>query len=139
MIRKRYHLRRLVLAFGVAAIAASGAQAQAVRPDDRADRGIATPASGPVSVVTLNDRAHHGIVPGSEAPPRPDDRADRSIHAVADATLPVNSAPIRIVEATGFDWADAGIGAAAGFGFMLLAAGGAFVAHRRRKSELAAG
>jgi hypothetical protein len=51
-----------------------------------------------------------------------------------DAPQPAHPAPVQFVEVSshhGFDWGDAGIGAAAGLGLSMLAAGGIVVAQKR--------
>jgi hypothetical protein len=94
-------------AFSVPALA-DGQAFGNVRPDDRAGiRGSSNPAADPVASV------------------RPDDRAGlRGSGAVASSS----EAPLVLrVQAPGFDWGDAGIGAAAGVGFVLLLVGGSRV------------
>ena len=79
-----------------------------------------------------DDRATHGpgaIAFESSAPVRPDDRAWRGI-GPAPTIVPVESTSVR---ADGFDWADAGIGAAGAFGLGLLLVGGAVLALRRQR------
>ena len=91
------------------ALAAGAAAADGVRPDDRAMHG-----PGAIAVaVTQRDN----VV-------RPDDRADRRLTSVAVAAQPAAT--------EGFDWADAGVGALATFGLVLLAGGVGAVALRRR-------
>jgi hypothetical protein len=87
-----------------------------VRPDDRAGaHGIGLQ---PVS---------SGAVIG---PVRPDDRA--GIHGVGS---PLASLSVTTADTSGFDWADAGIGAGIGAGttFALIALGGAAFAVRRHR------
>jgi hypothetical protein len=121
--------------FGPGTIGVDGASVP-VRPDDRADRAIASAAQP--SAVRPDDRAFRawGPVP-VVAPVRPDDRADRRlphgdggiatdpILIVGDdkgnVPLGVNYAPTLVSTPNGFDWGDAGIGAATAFGLALLA------------------
>jgi hypothetical protein len=51
--------------------------------------------------------------------------------AAAGRTAPVVEF-VRVSDASGFDWADAGLGAAAAFGIALIGAGGALTMQRRR-------
>ena len=116
----------LVLATGTATAMGS------TRPDDRANHG-----AGAVGLVVTNqvvrpdDRATHG--PGAMATydnraVRPDDRAWRGA-GPAPAIAPDASS----TGVDGFDWADAGIGAAGALGLGLLLIGGmAFVVRQRR-------
>jgi hypothetical protein len=83
------------------------------------------------AVVRPDDRAAHG--PGIDAAPldvvlRPDDRADRPLPNDAPVTQPTTS--------EGFDWVDAGIGAAATLGLVLLVAG-ASVMRLRQQTQTA--
>ncbi len=125
---------------GPGAIALDGSGT--VRPDDRATHGPgaigldATVAVRPDSSSEVqlrpDDRATHGpgaIAFESSAPVRPDDRAWRGI-GPAPTIVPVESTSVR---ADGFDWADAGIGAAGAFGLGLLLVGGAVLALRRQR------
>jgi hypothetical protein len=124
---RRIAVAALVAAFAVvfAAPAQGGSPAVPVRPDDRADRTIA-PASQP-SAVRPDDRAFRGpgAVPAAAAV-RPDDRADRS--------LPIGSVVALPTAGVGFDWTDAGIGAAAAFGLVLVAAGVSLIGLRHRRA-----
>jgi hypothetical protein len=92
--------------------------------------------------ATLQDYLESQVV-------RPDDRAAHvsPVAQVAPAVLPDDragergpgSAPAHIVVAApGFDWTDAGIGAAMAFGLILLGTGGLLVARRHRKPSVAA-
>jgi hypothetical protein len=63
-----------------------------------------------------------------ESGQRPDDRASwASVHGAVSRTVVVQS------EAEGFDWGDAGIGAAGGFGVVLAGVGSALVLRRNRR------
>lgn len=121
-------LASLVLAVGTAT-AAGG-----TRPDDRANHG---PGAVGVEATTTStrpdDRAIHG--PGAIAAEtstqvvRPDDRAWRGVGP--EPTVEIVETPS--VHVDGFDWADAGIGAAAALGLGLLLAGGSALLLRRQK------
>jgi hypothetical protein len=105
------------------------------RPDDRAWRGV---GPAPVNEASLgirpDDRATHG--PGAVAAldvVRPDDRAWRGI-GPAPVIVETESPASRI---DGFDWADAGIGAAGALGIALLMMGlSALLLRRQRVTAL---
>jgi hypothetical protein len=108
-----------------------------VRPDDRAGAhgiGLQPVSSRAVTgPVRPDDRAGiHGVglqPVSSDAvtgPVRPDDRS--GIHGVGS---PLASPSVTTADTSGFDWADAGIGA--GTTFALIALGGAVFALRRRR------
>lgn len=129
----------LLVALATFALAASVASAAAgVLPDDRATRGPGAFAVEVTSVPTRpNDRASHG--PGAFASGtagdviRPDDRSWRGPGPVP--VVEVSSGPQ--LRADGFDWADAGIGAAGALGIALLLAGlSALVVRRERVTAL---
>jgi hypothetical protein len=62
---------------------------------------------------------------------RPDDQATRAgVYGSERASVEVAGG----ASGTGFDWADAGIGAASSLGLVLLAAGSAFALRSRRRS-----
>lgn len=109
------------------------ASTTSTRPDDRAWRGVGLAPVSPTSVgVRPDDRATHG--PGAFGAfdgMRPDDRAWRGV-----GTAPVvEAAPASRVD--GFDWADAGIGAAGAVGIALLLMGlSALVLRRQRVTAL---
>ena len=66
--------------------------------------------------------------------PAPDVRAQAPTSSLAGTTSPqVESPPPQ-----GFDWGDAGIGAAGGVGLALVAVGGSFVLSGKRRSYAAA-
>ena len=98
----------------LSALVATGGAAAAdavVRPDDRL-------AHGPGAIVV----AQRDVVL------RPDDRADRRLQTDAPVAQPATG--------EGFDWVDAGIGSAATFGLVLLAAG-ASVLRLRQQAQTA--
>jgi hypothetical protein len=88
-----------------------------VRPDDRASRGAEL---APMVAIAQAD-SNRGL--------RPDDRASRG--AELAPTVAVVQSPS--VHVDGFDWADAGIGAAAAVGLGLLLAGGSALVRRRQR------
>ncbi len=116
---------------GPGAIALDGSGT--VRPDDRATHGPGAIGLDTTVAVRPDDRPTHG--PGlfatnsSNDVVRPDDRAWRGI-GPAPTMVPVESTSVR---ADGFDWADAGIGAAGAFGLGLLLVGGAVLMLRRQR------
>ena len=107
------------------AAASGGTSGQAVRPDDRATRVSPQPAQES-TILRPAGWAYRPLGTGSPVSQvRPDDRANRSLPS-AFAVSPTT--------ADGFDWIDAGVGAAAGaFGLVLLMAGGMAVGHRLRQ------
>ena len=109
-----------IIALGLAALAVAGpvwAADGVVRPDDRPNHGPGWIASSQDRLVRPDDRAIHG--PGA-------------IAAGLDRPLPVVSVLRRPAQLDAFDWADAGIGAAATFGAVLLVAGVSILGLRRR-------
>jgi hypothetical protein len=124
-----------LLALAASVILAAGAATAAggTRPDDRATHG---PGSIGIAQTTApirpDDRANHG--PGafvrdtSSEIVRPDDRAWRGAGPAPTVAI-VESPSVRV---DGFDWADAGIGAAAAFGFGLLLVGASALVRRRQ-------
>ena len=102
-----------VLALGTVLVIAAVAPASVagIRPDDRAVHGPVAAVSETTAAVT-----------------RPDDRAWRGVGAVPATVAP--AAPT--VGTRGFNWADAGVGAAAVGLVALLAAGAAFTVRRQR-------
>jgi hypothetical protein len=108
-----FHQRLAVvatLAASALALAAGAAAADNVsRPDDRATHG-----PGAIAASQPSD------------PVRPDDRADRR--------LPNTSVEAQPTTAGRFDWIDAGIGATAAFGMVLLVAGALLVGLRQRRT-----
>jgi hypothetical protein len=118
---------------GPGAIALDGSGA--VRPDDRATHGPGAIGLDATVAVRPDDRPTHGpglfATDSSNSIVRPDDRAWRGI-GPAPTSVPFESTSVR---ADGFDWADAGIGAAGAFGLGLLLVGGAVLALRRQRVE----
>jgi len=129
-------------------------QVTSVRPDDRAVRGV--PQSTAIVSIRPDDRAVR-FSPTSDvtAVVRPDDRATRfTPHTGSESLnlwrnpaavtgndgLVLRRNPGAVVESpvvatgNGFDWGDAGIGAAIMLGFLLLATGAATVGRQSRKS-----
>jgi hypothetical protein len=131
---KRFSYLSAIAAFVVLATGAATASG-GTRPDDRATHGPgAIAAEGSATAVRPDDRATHG--PGifdtapSSTPVRPDDRAWRGVGPAPTVEV-IESPSVRI---DGFDWADAGIGAAAALGLGLLVAGGSALALRRQRT-----
>lgn len=96
-------------------IPAAGQTLPGERPDDRPD------ARGPGAAVQASST-------------RPDDRAGLRGPGAAPADTP---API-VIRPGGFDWGDAGIGAAIATGALMLAGGLSLVARRHRRASVAA-
>jgi hypothetical protein len=92
---------------------------QTVRPDDRAGlRGVGTtPTSTPVALTDVFERAV--LRHNASTAPRPDDRAGLR----GAGTAVADNAPIATTALAGFQWADAGFGAAATLALILILAG----------------
>jgi hypothetical protein len=92
---------------------------QAVRPDDRAGlRGVGTtPITAPVALTDVFERAV--LRHNASTAPRPDDRA--GFRGVGTALA--DPAPVATTVSTGFQWTDAGFGAAAALALVLILAG----------------
>jgi hypothetical protein len=103
---------------------------QAVRPDDRAGlRGAGMTASTPVALTDVFQRAV--LRHNASTAPRPDDRAGiRGIGTELTA-----SPPIATTTAAGFQWLDAGLGAAATLALILLLAGVAIARASHQRSH----
>jgi len=125
---------------GAAAFAIPALADGHIRPDDRAGiRGPSSSAADPVANITgrPDDRA---VIRGpggttSDAAAnlghrRPDDRA--GLRGTGVVSVPI-ATPI-VVDATrpGFDWGDAGVGAAAGAGLVLLLFGASLLVRHAR-------
>lgn len=146
--RKKWILRRLVLGFAVAAIAAPVAQA---RVEDSAQLqkpayipwvtdfgGSVSTSSAAVELpnglaIRPDDRAVRGVATRERLPVRGDDKVlnlDPTVGAEYNQftyrrALPEDygAQPVQIASrADGFDWSDAGIGAGLAFGLILLVA-----------------
>ena len=105
------------------------------RPDDRAWRGVGlAPVNEASAGVRPDDRATHGPgALGAVDVVRPDDRAWRGVDS-APVIVETESSAGRV---DGFDWADAGIGAAGAVGIALLLMGfSALVLRRQRVTAL---
>jgi hypothetical protein len=92
---------------------------QAVRPDDRAGlRGVGTTAtSSPVAMTDVFERAV--LRHNASTATRPDDRA--GFRGVGTALA--DRSPLATTVSTGFQWTDAGFGAAAALAIVLILAG----------------
>jgi hypothetical protein len=124
----------VALAASVVLAAATATAAGGTRPDDRATHGPwGTGVAATSAPVRPDDRANHG--PGafttvtSREIVRPDDRAWRGVGPAPTVEI-VESPSVRV---DGFDWADAGIGAAAALGFGLLLVGTSALVRRRQR------
>ena len=129
---KRFtHLVALVTSFAL--VTCANAAIGSTRPDDRAVRPSAITLVQPTDVVRPDDRASRPSAITLAQPTdvvRPDDRASRPSTITLEQVpviAPGGSGP---VHAGGFDWLDAGIGAAAALGLCLILGGVAFVLRR---------
>ena len=133
------------LALALALTTGAGMAIGSTRPDDRATHGQgAIVLEQHTDVVRPDDRATHGlgaiVLEQRNDVVRPDDRATHGQGAIefeqvtrADQ-VPVIAANGSVsARADGFDWLDAGIGAAAALGLGLIVAGSLVV--RRRAHE----
>src|SRR5262245_48010830 len=101
-------------------------------PDDRpGPHGIGAAAATDVVAVTPDDRAGTRGIGPSPVTLSPDDRLGPRGDTVARTPAPATI----IVRPGGFDWADAGIGAAVAIGAALLAAGLFLVGRRRSVAQ----
>jgi hypothetical protein len=125
-------LTSLVMVAASLVLAASTATAAgATRPDDRANHGAGAVVVVTSEVLRPDDRATHGpgaIGASDTDAVRPDDRAWRGA-GPAPAMVPADSS----TGVDGFDWVDAGIGAAGALGLGLLLVGGTAFVLRQRK------
>jgi hypothetical protein len=107
------------------ALAAGAGAAGGVRPDDRATHG-----PGAVTVAQHDIGARPGD-PGTIPYLSQGAGVDQGLFQ-GEQTAPDAVQPPQAVTIGRFDWADAGVGALATLGLLLLAAGAAVVALRRR-------
>ncbi len=133
------------LAVALALSAGAGMAIGSTRPDDRATHGQgAIVLEQRTDVVRPDDRARHGqgaiVLERRSDAVRPDDRATHGQGAIefeqvarADQVPVIAEAGSASARGTGFDWLDAGIGAAAALGLGLIVAGSVVV--RRRAHE----
>ncbi len=102
-------------------------------PDTRDAALAASSGSFGQGFVERNDRAHfRGTGSVSSTPLVRDGRSPDTLDAAATAQ------PVELVRPTGFDWGDAGIGAALGAGALGLLGGGAALALTRRRQRVRA-
>jgi hypothetical protein len=125
--------RRLLAVFAVAlaslAIAAPAAQADDWYRGSTPSRTEATTLSAhDYQVLKQMYESTHVEGTATTTATRPDDRSGIRGPGEADARQPVST-----IEPVGFDWTDAGIGAAMAFGLLLLASGAVLVARRHRR------
>ena len=103
---------------------------EAVRPDDRAGlRGAGTVTSTPTALTDVFQRAvlRHNT---STAP-----RRDQPGGSRADGTKVADNAPVATTASTGFQWIDAGLGAAATLALVLVLAGLAIARANHNRSH----
>ena len=135
-----------VLAISLALAAGAGTAIGSPRPDDRATHGQGLVVlEQRTESIRPDDRATHGqgaIVLGQDnAAIRPDDRATHGQGAIQleqvtrSGQVPViASGGSEAASGGGFDLVDAGIGAAAAFGFGLIVVGSLVLARRRTRA-----
>jgi hypothetical protein len=118
-----------------------------IRPDDRAGiRGASSSAADPVPSISVRPDDRAGIRgPGSANADavsnnghlRPDDRA--GFRGTGPVSAPTATPAVVHVTPSGFDWGDAGIGAAAGAGLILLVLGASLLVRHARTEPRPAG
>jgi hypothetical protein len=113
----------LVLASAIAVLFASAAYAQG----GAVSHHYAPPPLDAGSALPNPDYLP-GVRPSNY--PRPDDRATRPSVYGSQTAVKIRAG----TSGNGFDWADAGIGAAGGLGVILVATGSAIVLRSRRRS-----
>lgn len=144
-------VRRLGLAIAVAAFAAPAAQAepmtytgagtdaapQVLYPDDLhaavpRDSGLKLSFADGVRRQVSSQPGSNGLTDSLGRPLPPSNGPTDSLGRPVDPPQPVIAAA-----SSGFDWSDAGIGAASAFGLMLLGVGVLFAGRHSRKGRLA--
>jgi hypothetical protein len=134
MTHNRPHLAWLV-GLAVAAVTAPAAHGAGLRPDDRADiRGAGVVISS--YVVRPDDRTGiHGVGAASFYTPQALQAEGQRWEAMARAYQRPSATTGS--QSAGFDWADAGIGAAGGLGFALIGVALLVGTRRSRRTEVA--
>ena len=118
------HPRTTLAALVALALVATATPASA-RPIDLNGQGSFLPAGKPVPAAVYSRPDKSMIALSSPS----------SADIAAKATVPQAAVRIQTPQ-TGFDWGDAGIGAAGGIGITMLAAGGGLLAVRMRRDHL---
>ena len=110
----------LILVAAAALTVAGPARAEGISPDDRAH------ARTPAPALWKDDRAHARTPAPALGPD------DRAVSRAPDLERTWQPAPTIVrMSHRSFDWTDAGIGAASGFGIALVLIGGVLVMQRR--------
>lgn len=139
----RHH--RIIITVATALAFGAGAVPASARPVDVTANGSSVPA-GPVG-ATL-PYSHVKYIPRASGSPSgaPDESGARLPHdprprplpsSIAPTTAAVPSKSVRVVAHSGFDWGDAGIGAAGGLAISLLGIGGVMTVTQRRTRRAA--
>jgi hypothetical protein len=125
---KDHHTRmlgRLALMAAAAATAAPVAAAQSGGPTARNDIAhFGTPSREHANATARNDKAHFGT----------NQRSSAAKTSPVERQAP---APIIVRVDGGFDWVSAGVGAAGGFGLVLVAGATASAIRRRQRVDVA--
>jgi hypothetical protein len=123
--RKNWMLKRIALAFAVAAVAAPAAQAVPLEPGPTKAENTPLVADFP-----RGNTAPHGSVTSVTSVPR----GNTAPHgAGADYAAPRGNEQPVTTSTPSFDWSDAGIGAGLAFGALLLAGAGALSVRQYRR------
>ena len=142
-------LGRAVLVLCTAAIAAPAAQAtfysaggtnggRCAAPGDECGRGggpVAQQDRRPVPQATVRHYSATGGGAGA-APPREPAEHGRGVAQQATSPVVIDRRPI-VLESVGFDWADAGIGAAGAAGLVLIGGGAVLLTRHGRREQIA--
>jgi hypothetical protein len=123
-------------AMSLVVVASAAASDAPTRPDDQATHGPgAIAAASSSDVVRPDDRPTHGpgaVTVTTSTAVRPDDRPTHGVGSIGPSTLVVTASPA----GGGFDWIDAGVGAAFGMGASLIVAGALLAGQRRRRGSV---
>jgi hypothetical protein len=124
--RRNWMLRRIALAFAVAAVAAPAAQAVPLEP------GPTKAEDTPLVIPRGNTAPHGSVAPQGSVASVP--RGNTAPHGViADYAVPRGSEQPVTASTRSFDWSDAGLGAGLAFGALLLAGAGALSVRQYRR------
>jgi hypothetical protein len=126
--RRNWMLRRIALAFAVAAVAAPAAQAVPLEPGPT--KAEDTPLT--TDFPRGNTAPHGTVAPQGSVASVP--RGNTAPHGViADYAAPRGGEQPVTTSTPSFDWTDAGIGAGLAFGALLLAGAGAMSVRQYRR------
>jgi hypothetical protein len=122
-------------ALSLVIVAPAAASDAPTRPDDQATHGPGAVAVTTSSAAHPDDQATHGpgaVAVTTSSAVRPDDRPNHGPGSIGPITPVVIASPA----GGGFDWIDAGVGAAFGMGASLIVAGALLAGQRRRRGSV---